>query len=83
MADMPNIDWDGVAQEADNSPRGVLAEFMADADEYHCVIVAGVKIKGTEDGNDWTAWRVSGSTIIALGLVTALQSELNERARGV
>ena len=34
-----NIDWDSVAQNADDSPRSILAECLSKVDEFKDVIV--------------------------------------------
>mgnify|MGYP001592833343 CR=1 FL=1 len=33
------IDWDGIAEEADNSPRSLLAEVLSRADEITALVI--------------------------------------------
>ena len=48
------IDWDEVADDADNSPRGLLADALSHADEIKEVII----IMNFEDGRQQTYSKV-------------------------
>lgn len=37
------VDWDKVVKEADESPRAVLAKWLAEADDLTAVVVIGEK----------------------------------------
>lgn len=66
--------------EAENSPRAVLAEYIAEADDLRCVVVICVKKTGVD--SDAFSYACSGSTFEALGLVDSTRDALLETVRG-
>ena len=75
-----NIDWDNVANDAENSPRGVLAEFLPEADELETVIVI-VNKWDAESGDSWR-FVTSGSAVKAFALVAAAYRSLQRAVDG-
>lgn len=47
------IDWDGLIGEASDSPRALLAEVLAEADDIEEVVIVWRR----EDGTTGTFWR--------------------------
>ena len=65
-----NIDWDGVAAEANDSPRVVLAEALAHVDEMSEVIVISRARDGA--GVDWASSCITVTD--ALGMLAFIQA---------
>ena len=74
------IDWDKVADDAEHTPRGLLSEFLTDADEIDTIVIIARKYNaGT---GDTVRYETSGSTFTALGLVQWAKAELEEWVKG-
>ena len=61
------IDWDKVADDAEKTPRGLLAEFLADIDEIDTIVIIARRYDPGE--GDTVRYETSGSAFTALGLV--------------
>ena len=64
-----NVNWDEVAYKAENSPRAVLAEYLAMADDLRSVIV--VTVKNADAEGDSYSYNSSGSRFEVIGLLRA------------
>ena len=75
-----NIDWDKVANDADRSPRALLAEYLAQADEFETVVV--IVNKSDDEGNDNWAYETSGSAVKAEGLIGVAYRAIKRHVSG-
>ena len=77
-----NIDWDEVVQEADDSPRSILAECLAKCDEFSDVIV--IAMSPDDKGNYVRHWLATASTERAVAMLEltkfGILREVNETA---
>jgi len=83
-----NVDWDRVAEQADNTPRAVLAEFLGMADDIDTVVVVirRKNLDPNEDAaTDFIRYSTSGAAVTALGLIRyaqmCLEDHIMERGR--
>ena len=73
-----NIDWDAVAGEAEESPRGLLAEWSALAGDLDFIIVVAM----TKDQNLRVSWTRSDYVVRVGALHMALES-IHDEAVGI
>lgn len=65
------IDWDKVADDAENTPRGVLAAALGEVDDFDTVIVIATRKPLNESGEDEWFWQSAGSPLKSLGALRA------------
>lgn len=63
-----NIDWDRIGHDADESPRALLAEFLADADEIETLVIIVSKADKDEPVTKHVRYRTSGDAFSAQAL---------------
>ena len=68
-----NIDWDDVAEAADNTPRSLLAEVLGIADEIESLIILVHKADGTQR-EWWITTDVTRVTMLALAHYAAVKA---------
>ena len=73
-----NIDWDAIAEEADHSVRGILAELLARADEITNLVVV---FHDTIDAQH--TWQSTSSVAMTISMLALSQwCELEAAASG-
>ena len=68
------IDWGDAIYSAENSPRAILAEFLAHADDLSSLVV--IAVQRVEVDSDNYMYRTSGSRFMALGMVEKVKHDL-------
>ena len=79
---MADIDWDSVAFEADHSPRALLAELLADADEIETLVVIISKADKEDPKSKQVRWETSGDGVSSLGLAQYCLNGLTKYVAG-
>lgn len=74
---MAEVNWDGVAFDAEHSPRQVLLEILEKADEIETLVVA-LATKPNEGEGQIIRCVTSGQGVYSLGLAVYAQSYLKE-----
>ena len=64
-----NIDWDRVAGDAEETPRALLAEILAEADDIETLVVIVSKPDADDPVTKHILWETRGDGVSALGLV--------------
>lgn len=67
---MPDIDWNRLASDAEETPGAILSGWLAEADNIKCLVVI-VEKKDVETGETLFTYEITGGHIHALGLTEA------------
>ena len=71
------VDWDAILADAEDSPRGLLAELLARADDIKELVVVFVTLDGeVEQTNTWQSTRHQAMTIAMLEYAKFHQCQL-------
>lgn len=63
------IDWDRIANDADNTPRAVLQRYLEDCDRFDCLVV--IANYQDDDRNDHWSYESSGSALKNSSIIAA------------
>lgn len=79
---MQEIDWDGVIEDAQDTPRAVLSRFLAEADKIDVLVVASLVYNADGPRVDHFAYEIKGPTFTAMGMLQTLLDDLRWKAMG-
>lgn len=70
---MSEVNWDKIVEDADESPRALLAKFLAEADDITSLVIIVERKSSDPDAHEQTRevrWESSGTGMTILGLMS-------------